>query len=87
VFDNIADTIRDRHRIQGKIAALTAQGKLQGIVIAGLPVVIGVFLNAWTPDLMAPMLSDWRGLCMLGLILVMEAIGGLMIWRIVSIRI
>lgn len=87
VFDNIADTIRERHRIQGKIAALTAQGKLQGVVIAGLPVMIGIFLNAWSPDLMAPMFSDWRGLCMLGLILVMETIGGLMIWRIVSIKI
>jgi tight adherence protein B len=87
VFDNIADTIRDRHRIQGKITALTAQGKLQGVVIAGLPVMIGIFLNAWSPDLMAPMFSDWRGLCMMGLILVMETIGGLMIWRIVSIRI
>jgi Flp pilus assembly protein TadB len=48
---------------------------------------IGIFLNAWSPGLMAPMFSDWRGLCMLGLILVMETIGGLMIWRIVSIRI
>jgi tight adherence protein B len=87
VFDNIAETIRERHRIQGKIASLTAQGKLQGIIIAALPIVIGVFLNAWSPELMAPMFADWRGLCMLGLILVMETIGGLMIWKIVSIKI
>jgi tight adherence protein B len=87
VFDNIADTIRERHRIQGKINSLTAQGKLQGAIIALLPVMIAVFLNAWSPDLMRPMFTDWRGLCMIGAIVVMEAIGGYMIYRIVSIRI
>jgi tight adherence protein B len=87
VFDNIADTIRERHRIQGKINALTAQGKLQGAVISLLPVMIGVFLNAWSPQLIRPMFSDWLGLTLMGIIVVMEAIGVLMIWRIVSIRI
>ena len=85
LFDNIADTIRDRHRIEGKIASLTAQGKLQGAVIALLPIVIGVFLNAWSPELMRPMISDWRGMIMLGLVVTMEVIGGYMIYRIVSI--
>ena len=87
VFDNIADTIRERHRIEGKIDALTAQGKLQGAVIALLPVAIGIFLNAWSPELMRPMFTHWMGLAMVGLILVMEAVGIFMIWRIVSIRI
>ena len=86
IFDNIADTIRERHRIQGKIAALTAQGKLQGIVIAMLPVIIGVFLNAYSPELFKPMFTDWRGTLMLAAIVVMEGIGCLMIWRIVSIK-
>jgi tight adherence protein B len=87
VFDNIADTIRDRHRIQGKINSLTAQGKLQGLIVALLPVMIAVFLNAWSPELMRPMFTDWRGLCMIGAIVLMEALGGYMIYRIVSIRI
>jgi Flp pilus assembly protein TadB len=33
------------------------------------------------------MFSDWLGLTLMGIIVVMEAIGVLMIWRIVSIRI
>ena len=87
LFDNIADTIRERHRIEGKIRSLTAQGKLQGAIIALLPIVIGVFLNAWSPDLMRPMIAEWRGVAMLGAIVVMEGIGVYMIHRIVSIRI
>ena len=87
IFDNIADTIRDRHRIEGKIRSLTAQGKLQGAIIAILPVIIGVFLNAWSPRLMRPMFTDWLGLAMLAAIVIMELIGCYMIWRIVSIKV
>ncbi len=87
VFDNIAHTIRERHRIQGKVAALTAQGKLQGAIIAMLPVLIGIFLNAWSPELMQPMYTDWRGLLMCGAVVVMEALGVYMIWKIVSIKV
>ena len=87
IFDNIADTIRERHRIEGKISSLTAQGKLQGIIIAVLPIMIGVVLNAWNPELMRPMYTTWLGLAMLGLIFVLEVIGGLFIYRIVSINI
>ncbi len=87
VFDNIADTIRERHRIEGKIGSLTAQGKLQGAVIALLPVMIGIFLNAWSPQLIRPMFTDWLGLAMIGLMIVMEVAGVYMIYRIVSIKV
>jgi tight adherence protein B len=87
VFDNIADTIRDRHRIQGKINSLTAQGKLQGAIICLLPVLIGVALNAWDPDLMRPMFTHWAGIVMLLAMVTMEAIGAYMIYRIVSIKV
>jgi len=87
VFDNIANTIRDRHRIQGKIAALTAQGKLQGAVICALPVLIGIFLNAYSPELMTPMFHDWLGWVLMGAVVMMEALGTLMILKIVAIKI
>jgi tight adherence protein B len=37
-FDRIADTIRERSRIEGRIKALTAMGRLQGIVVGLIPV-------------------------------------------------
>ena len=85
VFDNIADTIRERHRIEGKIAVLTAQGKMQGIVVALLPVAIGFFLNLWNPELMRPMFHSWLGIAMLAVVVVMELLGGYFIWRLTKI--
>ena len=87
IFDNIADTIRERHRIDGKIASLTAQGKLQGGIIALLPVVITIFLHAWDPRFMQPMFQSWVGRGLLALVVVMLLVGAYTIYRIVSIKV
>lgn len=85
VFKNIADTIRQRHTIEGKIRALTAQGKAQAVIICLLPVFIGAGLNFVSPDLMRPMFETVYGWGMIGVILVMELIGALIIRKIVNI--
>ena len=48
VLDNLAGVIRERFRIRGKISALTAEGRLQAIILLALPPVmflIILFLN------------------------------------------
>ena len=87
VFDNIADTIRERFRIEGRIQALTAQGKLQGIVISMLPVLVGLALNAINPALFRPMYTTLPGWVLMGIIAIMELMGIYFIWRIVSIEV
>ena len=87
VFDNIAFTIRERLRLKAKVDALTAQGRLQGIVVALLPIGIGLVLNAMHPEFFRPMYTTWKGGAFLGAICLLEAIGGYFIYRIVSIKI
>ena len=87
VFGNIAGTIRDRMRLHGKVTALTAQGKLQGIVVAMLPIGIGVALNALNPVFFRPMYTTTMGAAFLGVIVVMELLGAFFIYKIVSIKI
>ena len=85
IFSNIADTIRQRHAIEGKIIALTAQGKAQAFVICMLPIFIGIGINFVAPDLMRPMFESIYGWGLIGLIVVMEVIGALIIRKIVNI--
>lgn len=49
VFDRIDETIRERRRVEGKIKALTAQGRIQGRVVGAMPVVLGIVLYFWIP--------------------------------------
>jgi tight adherence protein B len=48
VLENLASVIRDRFRIGGKVRALTAEGRLQAIILLALPpamFVLILFLN------------------------------------------
>jgi len=73
--------------MEGKIKALTAQGVLQGIVVTLLPfLILGVLMIA-EPEAMSPIFTTLLGWIFLGIIIVMEVIGGLMIKKVVSIDI
>ena len=85
MFETIAATIRERFRLEGKIQALTSQGKMQGWIVASLPLWIGLFFNWYRPDLMEPMFENAYGYILVSAILVLEAIGFLLIRRIVAI--
>jgi len=85
MFDTIAATIRERFRIEGRIKALTAQGKLQGWIVASLPLVLWFVMDYMRPDLMEPMLMHWFGYVLIAMIIFMEALGVFFIRRIVNI--
>jgi tight adherence protein B len=87
MFETISATIRERFRLEGKIDAITSQGRLQGWVVAAMPAILGLVLNAMRPDLMQPMLNHMFGYVLVLLICIMEALGIFIIRRIVNIDI
>jgi tight adherence protein B len=87
MFETLSATIRERFRLEGKIDALTSQGKLQGWVVSAMPLILGMVLNWMRPDLMQPMLDHIFGYILVGAIMLMEVMGILIIRRIVNIDI
>jgi tight adherence protein B len=87
MYETLSSTIRERFRLEGKIDALTAQGKLQGWVVSAMPLVLGVVLNYMRPDLMQPMLDHIFGYVLVAAIMLMEIMGILIIRRITNIDI
>jgi len=55
ILDSIAFTIRERVRIKGEINTLTAQQRLSGYVVAGLPIGLAAILFVIAPTFFAPM--------------------------------
>lgn len=84
-LDSIAKTIRAKLQMEGKIRSLTAQGKLQGLVMAGLPVFLILILRFMEPEAMAPMFTTWYGWITLAVIGVAILIGHHFISRITAI--
>jgi tight adherence protein B len=87
MFETISTVIRERFRLEGKIDALTSQGKLQGWIVASMPAVLGMVLNSMRPDLMEPMMDHLFGYILVTVIAIMEVLGILIIRRIVNINI
>ena len=85
VFDRIAATIRERQRIEGKIKSLTAQGKLQGMVVGAMPFLLGFALYIVDPGMMLGFFQSIIGMIVLFIILLMEIMGAFIIKKIVTI--
>src|SRR3954467_9790915 len=81
MFETLSTTIRERFRLEGKIDALTSQGKLQGWIVASMPAVLGMVLNSMRPDLMEPMMNHLFGYILVTVIAIMEILGILIIRR------
>ena len=71
--------------MEGKIDSLTAQGKLQGIVMTGLPILLGVLLNFLEPEAMEKLWTTPVGWVVLTIIVVMLGLGYFMISTITTI--
>lgn len=84
-LERTSHTIRSRLQMEGKIGALTAQGKLQAWVVGLLPVVLMLVLNQMEPEAMALLWHTRIGWATLVVIGVFEAMGLYVIRKIVAI--
>jgi tight adherence protein B len=87
ILDGVAHTMRERERIRGEIATLTAQQRLTGFVIAGLPVGLGIIFYFMNPDYMMTLFTEQMGRYMIAGAVVLECIGAYVIKRIINIDI
>jgi tight adherence protein B len=94
ILDSIAFTIRERIRIKGEIRVLTAQQRLSGYVVAGLPIFLMAILSIIAPSFMEPMflkppevLGLPMGVILLAMGAIMMGMGFVLIRRIVDIEV
>ncbi|MCD5380296.1 type II secretion system F family protein [Candidatus Gracilibacteria bacterium] len=81
----LSNTLRSKLEMEGKIQALTGQGRMQGIVMTLLPIFLGFVLFKMEPEAMEKLFTDPIGWVVLALIVIMELIGYFFIRKIVNI--
>jgi tight adherence protein B len=94
ILDSIAFTIRERIRIKGEIRSLTAQQRMSGYVVGGLPFALAIFIFLAAPTFFDPMFQKPPdvigiplGVILIGLAVVMMGIGFFFIRKIVDIEV
>jgi tight adherence protein B len=84
ILDRTVFVIRERLRIQGEIQVQTAQGRLTGWILSGLPVVMMVLLNLVNPGYSSILFHDPSGRKLIYLGLAMLVVGSVIIRSIVN---
>jgi tight adherence protein B len=87
ILDTVADTMRERIRIRGEIKTLTAQQKLTGLVIGFIPIGVGVLFQIMSPGYIEPLFTTFIGRFMIGMAVVLEVVGVMIINRILNIEV
>lgn len=85
VLFRLADTLRRKFEMEGKIKALTAQGKAQGWVMSCLPVLLGVILYYMEPAAMGKLFTHPIGWVVCVVFAILLYAGYYFIKKIISI--
>lgn len=87
VFSQIVNTIKERNKLERRINTLTSQGRMQGMLMGGLPIIFAIVVSATNPSLIQTMLEEPVGQIMLIYALISEIIGVILIRRVCQIEI
>jgi tight adherence protein B len=87
VLDRVSATIRERNQIKRQVRTLSAEGKMSAYILMALPVLIAGILSLIAPDYISKFLtSGFLGYAMIVVALLMFAVGGFWMSRIIKIR-
>jgi tight adherence protein B len=85
ILENIAGTLRERRELKGHIMALTAQQRLSAYFVAGMPIFMAAFLSITTWDIMHTLFTTITGNILMGIGLVLDFVGFLVIRKLTHI--
>jgi tight adherence protein B len=87
ILDKIGYVIRERFRILGQVKALTAEGRLSGVVLIALPFALFGFILNIKPDYVEPLWTTDLGKKMSIMAIIAQILGALVIRKIVNIKV
>jgi tight adherence protein B len=87
LLSTVADTLRERERLRRQVSALSAEGRLSGIILGALPVVFALYLMVARPDYISPLFHTPIGLLLLITGTVVLVIGGFWMSRVIKVEV
>jgi tight adherence protein B len=85
VLDKIVDTIQGRIRLHRDIKAKTAQGRISGMILMFISPLLGLFIYTINPEFMGALCTNSLGWLMVGMAVLLEAIGIYALMKIINI--
>ena len=86
IFSRIVSSTRERKKIEKNLQTLTMQGKIQAVVMTGLPVFFFFTVSGANPHFFDTMFNSPRGQQLMILCAVLWVLGALSIWKISTFK-
>ena len=87
IFKKLAESIKEIMRLEAKVKALTAQGRMQAVVLGGMPFALAFVLASISPDLMQPLFNTPQGTVILFIAAVFWLLGIYFLRKVINIDI
>jgi tight adherence protein B len=87
MFDIVAHTVRERHRLRAQVRTLTAQGRMTRWILTLAPFGLGAVMMLVSPFYLQGFLGDITGRILLAMACVLVMIGSLWLKKIVEIEV
>ncbi|WP_051799897.1 type II secretion system F family protein [Catenuloplanes japonicus] len=87
VLETAVHTMRERAKLGRHVRALSAEGRLSGIILFAMPFVIAAVLMVLRPEYVRPLYTEPTGLVMIAVAAVLLTVGALWLRRLVEVKV
>lgn len=87
ILDKLAYVIRERFKLRGKIRAISAHGRMTGMALTAIPMAVALLMLYTNPEYISFFARETTGNIMAGAAITLQAIGYLIIRKIVQIEV
>src|SRR5262245_171037 len=87
IVDSLGRLIRKRFELKKKVRALSAEGRLSAIVLMALPFGMALTLHFINPEYLTPLYTDPMGHAMVAAGVLMMIIGGIVMKKMIAIKV
>ena len=86
-FMTVALTIVERKKIEGKISAMTAEGRYQGIILCCMPFLVSGLLYLVSPEFALPLFTTTIGWLIWTVVLVLVSLGMWLVIKVTQVKV
>jgi tight adherence protein B len=87
LLSTVAETLRERERLRRQVSALSAEGRLSGVILGALPVVFALYLILVRPEYISPLFTTAQGLVLLVIGAVTLLIGAFWMSKVIKVEV
>lgn len=87
ILERVANTIRERYKLMADFRTMTTSSRASAWILCGIPLVLVLLLTAINQQYMSKLLYDPRGHIVIGVAVVLQLIGMLIIRKILAIKV